>query len=129
MESTAVDGQPRASDASPQLSCPVDLSHLRRYTFGDANLEKEVLGLFLGQLPKTLAALSTATTERDWKMAAHTLKGSGRAVGAWRIARLAEGAEKLASQLNGEVCRPTLCELEEAAREAREFIESRFDLG
>ncbi|MBN9246850.1 MAG: Hpt domain-containing protein, partial [Hyphomicrobium sp.] len=74
---------------------PIDLAHLRRYTLGDKALEDEVLRLFLAQLPETLAALRTAATERDWKIAAHTLKGSSRAVGAWRIASLAQEAEAL----------------------------------
>ena len=72
---------------------PVDLNHLRRYTLGDKALEQEVLRLFLAQLPETIASLRSAATERDWKMAAHTLKGSSRAVGAWRIASLAQEAE------------------------------------
>ena len=41
---------------------PVDIKHLRRYTLGDQALEKEVLELFLGQLPETIASLSGATT-------------------------------------------------------------------
>ena len=53
-----------------------------------------MLTLFLNQLPSTIAALGGAMTERDWMIAAHTLKGSGRAVGAWRIARIAEQAER-----------------------------------
>ncbi len=60
---------------------PVDLKHLRRYTLGDAGLEREILDLFFGQLPTTIAALAAAATPKEWKVAAHTLKGSGRAVG------------------------------------------------
>jgi HPt (histidine-containing phosphotransfer) domain-containing protein len=33
---------------------------------------------------------------KSWHAAAHTLKGSARAVGAWRAARAAEMAEKIA---------------------------------
>jgi len=74
---------------------PVDLIHLRRYTMGDQQLETEVLGLFAGELPKTLARLRSSTTDRDWREAAHTIKGSARAVGAWHVARTAQAAEKL----------------------------------
>lgn len=73
---------------------PIDLVHLRRYTLGDLQLERDVLDLFAGELPKTLAALETANTEKEWKMASHTLKGSARAVGAWRVARAATAAER-----------------------------------
>ena len=108
-----------------QLS-PVDLKHLRRYTMGDAGLEKEVLELFLGQLPQTIAALSHAASDRDWRIAAHTLKGSGRAVGAWRIARLAEQAERVLSVKNQVICGEAVARIEEAANEAKTFIMSNY---
>ena len=74
---------------------PIDRKHLSRYTFGDANLEYEVLGLFAGQMPETIRALKAAECDRDWQIAAHTLKGSGRAIGAWRLADLAHEAENI----------------------------------
>jgi HPt (histidine-containing phosphotransfer) domain-containing protein len=113
----------------PTVSCealqvsPVDLKHLRRYTMGDHSLEKEILGLFLGQLPQTIKALSEATTDQDWRIAAHTLKGSGRAVGAWRVARLAELAERQFNTSNRALCSQAVERIEEAAEEARMFIE------
>jgi HPt (histidine-containing phosphotransfer) domain-containing protein len=105
---------------------PVDLKHLRRYTMGDTALEKEVLELFLGQLPQTIQALSEAATDRDWRMAAHTLKGSGRVVGAWRVARLAELAERQLSVQNRGVCAEAVARIREAAEEARTFIRSTY---
>lgn len=72
----------------------IDHGHLRRYTMGDQQLELEVLHLFAGELPKTIRALRDARTDMDWKVAAHTLKGSARAVGAWRVAAAAVAAEK-----------------------------------
>ncbi|MBY0227069.1 MAG: Hpt domain-containing protein [Hyphomicrobium sp.] len=73
---------------------PIDHDHLRRYAMGDRQLELEVLHLFAGELPKTIRALRDARTDMDWKVAAHTLKGSARAVGAWRVAAAAVAAEK-----------------------------------
>ena len=105
---------------------PVDIKHLRRYTLGDVNLEKEVLGLFLAQLPQTIAALSHAETDRDWRIAAHTLKGSGRAVGAWRLARVAEQAERVLGVKNRAHCRDAVARIEEAAAEARSFIQTTY---
>ncbi|MDX2306862.1 MAG: Hpt domain-containing protein [Hyphomicrobium sp.] len=61
---------------------------------GDKQLEIEVLGLFAGELPNTVARLEGAQSERDWRLAAHTMKGSARAVGAWRVARAAQAAEQ-----------------------------------
>ena len=48
--------------------------------------------------PRTLANLRAAAAgeviaAREWHLGSHTLKGSARAVGAWRVAQLAETAE------------------------------------
>ncbi|WP_409559814.1 Hpt domain-containing protein [Hyphomicrobium sp. B1] len=101
---------------------PVDLAHLRRYTLGDKALEAEILGLFLAQLPETIASLKSAETERDWKIAAHALKGSSRAVGAWRIAALAQEAETLPANVTTGACSEAIAKLEAAAAEASTFV-------
>jgi HPt (histidine-containing phosphotransfer) domain-containing protein len=72
----------------------IDRAHLARYTLGDAALEAEVLTLFLDDLPRRIEALGSAATPTDWKMTAHTLKGSARAVGAWQLAEIAQAAEQ-----------------------------------
>ncbi len=101
---------------------PLDLQHLGRYTLGDRDLEQEILELFIEQVPKTLEALKTASSGKDWQMAAHTLKGSGRAVGAWRVAELAEHAERIGDINDCSARRTALAGLEQAAAEARAFI-------
>lgn len=85
-------------------------------------MEAEVLGLFLAQLPETIASLRSAATERDWKIAAHALKGSSRAVGAWRIAALAQEAEALPSSTETGEWSEAIAKLEVAAAEARTFV-------
>lgn len=72
----------------------IDHPHLRRFTMGDLQLEHEVLTLFASELPRTLADLQAATTLKEWKIAAHTLKGSARTVGAWQVAAAAVDAER-----------------------------------
>ena len=73
----------------------IDTDHLARMTLGEADLEREVLqlfecqaGLLLGRManepPKVVAAL------------AHTLTGSARGVGAWKVAAAAEAVERAA---------------------------------
>ena len=74
---------------------PIDRVHLARYTLGNLELEIEILGLFAAQAPETLHQLKTARTDKDWRDAAHTLKGSARAVGAGRVGDCAERAEGL----------------------------------
>lgn len=87
---------PSASD--PDSAAPVfDRGHLQRYTLGDRNLQCEVLGLFREQISSSLVALNEAIDSNDmaaWRMAAHTLKGSAWAVGAFRLAEAAEIAER-----------------------------------
>lgn len=117
---------PENRDGANEL--PIDLAHLRRYTLGDKALEEEVLRLFLAQLPETLAALRSAATERDWKIAAHTLKGSCRAVGAWRIASLAQEAEALRGP-EAEGCSDAIAKLDAAASEAHTFFHQSNKLG
>jgi HPt (histidine-containing phosphotransfer) domain-containing protein len=116
-----------APDGDGLQLAPVDLKHLRRYTLGDVGLEKEVLHLFLDQLPSTLMALGGAKTEKDWKVAAHTLKGSGRAVGAWRIARIAEQAERSDFLKRPQLAAEMMMLLESAANEAKAFIAASYD--
>lgn len=70
-----------AGDASSVFDRP----HLVRYTLDNAELEREIIGLFIGQLPSIIAMLEEAASPEAWKMAAHTLKGSAAAVGATDI--------------------------------------------
>ena len=76
-------------------SRPVDLVHLSRYTLGDRALEREMLELFCTQSAVYLERLSQAHTDREWKEAAYSLKGSAQAIGAWRAAEAARQAEAL----------------------------------
>lgn len=73
----------------------VDRAHLARFTLDNEALEREVLELFAAQAPLYLKRLSQAATRKDWREAAHTIKGSASAIGAWRLARFAEMAEKI----------------------------------
>ncbi len=76
----------------------LDHAHLDRYTMGDQALADEVLGLFIAQIPISLGRLRASATCREWEQAAHTIKGSARAVGAWRLAAAAERAEHGSSE-------------------------------
>jgi HPt (histidine-containing phosphotransfer) domain-containing protein len=110
----------------PQTQPVVDLTHLRRYTLGDHKLEREVLDLFLAQLPATISALRAAASDQDWKMAAHSLKGSGRAVGAWSLANVAEQAERLPGVADLQRCGEQIDLIEQAAADVRAFIANAY---
>ena len=109
-----------AADASG----PIDHRHLSRYTLGDRALEREVLQLFCGQSAVYLGDLRKAATLAQWRHAAHSLKGSAKAVGAARIAAAATCAEALAA-LNADQAREDcLKEMAAATAEADQYIRS-----
>jgi hypothetical protein len=60
--------------------------HLSRYTMESEALEREIVALFLLQLPLMIDLLKTAMNAAEWKFAIHTLKGSALAIGADRLA-------------------------------------------
>lgn len=107
---------PRRSEA------PIDHAHLARYTFGNAALEVEVLQLFADQAPDYLDGMRTATSEKAWRDAAHTLKGSARAVGAFRVAERAERAEALKASTDSAQRIGAIEAIGEALAEARQHI-------
>ena len=71
---------------------PIDLVHLARMTLGDRSLEREVLQLFDRQSTLLIARMRNAAPGGVVTLA-HTLKGSARGIGAWRVARAAEALE------------------------------------
>jgi HPt (histidine-containing phosphotransfer) domain-containing protein len=75
---------------------PVDLTQLRRFTLGSVDLEQEILGLYAEQAPIMMQGLMRAKTERDWRDATHTLKGSSASIGAWLVANAAALGERAA---------------------------------
>ena len=87
--------QGRGHEAGANADAPIDRAYLARFTLGNAALEREVLYLFAEHAPTYLLQLMAAETERAWYEAAHTLKGSARAVGAKRVALEAERAEAM----------------------------------
>lgn len=82
-----------------------DINLLRRYTFEDPALERELLELFRGQLPLLVLQLAGAKGQSEWHMAAHTLKGSARSVGAPALAELALELEQIGYRENPERAR------------------------
>jgi len=73
----------------------IDEDHLARMTLGDRRLEREVLEIFLRQTTIMLSRIVGAEPALA-AAAAHTLTGSARGIGAWRVARAAELLEQAA---------------------------------
>jgi HPt (histidine-containing phosphotransfer) domain-containing protein len=98
---------------------PIDIDHVRRMTLGDAGLEREVLAMFSAQSVSLIAGL--AAKSPDATALAHMLKGSARAIGAFRVA---EAAESLEIRLrNSSDPSEALAEVEDAVAEARAAID------
>ena len=95
----------------------IDLDHLSRMTLGERSLEREVLALFVRQAEILLRRMDAANPPVA-AAAAHTLKGSALGIGAWRVARAAEAAERA----GGAQFAAALDELRRAVEEARAAI-------
>lgn len=106
-----------AEIAEPATAMPIDRAHLSRMTLADASLEREVLELFRRQSAMLVARIADLAPEAA-AAAAHTLKGSARGVGAWRVASAAEAVEAA----GGAEALRRLGELRAAVEEARTAI-------
>ena len=105
--------------AAHQRPMTIDEVHLERMTLGDRSLEREVLEIFARQTAMTLERVAGAGRERA-AAAAHTLKGSARGIGAWRVAQAAERLEEAATGEADETAMlAAIAELEAASFEAR----------
>src|SRR5215210_1859363 len=74
-------------------STVLDLEHLSRQTAGDRALEGELLALFEAQCARLRPLLAAGPSPAERADAAHTLKGSARAIGAWPLAAAADRLE------------------------------------
>ncbi len=74
-----------------------DRSLLAQYTMDSPELEREIIGLFVAQLPAILDRLQNVDSRADWRIATHTLKGSALAIGACKIGDLAKKLEPVNS--------------------------------
>lgn len=80
-----------------QTTEPVfDQQALDRHTMGNASLQRELFILFFDQMPVYLDQMDDAISSNDtesWRMAAHGIKGSSRALGFTRLAALSRDCE------------------------------------
>jgi HPt (histidine-containing phosphotransfer) domain-containing protein len=99
---------------------PIDFEHLRRMTLGDASLEREVLAMFSAQAVGLIGSL--AALPADAPALAHTMKGSARAIGAFRVSDAATDLE--AAIQKGEDPTRALAELKDAVAQVRNAIDT-----
>jgi HPt (histidine-containing phosphotransfer) domain-containing protein len=115
-----------AAHGDEQKEGALDEAHLRRMTLGDRNLEREVLEIFARQTTIMLGRIAQADPAQA-AAAAHTLKGSARGIGAWRVVRAAERLEEAAAGA-GDLAIAKAA-IEAAGAEIRAAIGARLNLG
>jgi HPt (histidine-containing phosphotransfer) domain-containing protein len=67
----------------------IDVEHLKRMTLGDRGLERDLLRIFVRQNATILNRIAVHDLVAT-AAAAHTMIGSARGIGAWRMAAAAE---------------------------------------
>jgi len=93
-------------------------------TLGDRKLEREILEIFVRQMSIMLERIAGADAARA-AAAAHTLSGSARGVGAWRVAEAAELIEQAAVPRSDVALDEAIEELKSACLEASARIVAR----
>jgi hypothetical protein len=104
----------------------IDIEHLARMTMGEPGLDHEVLILFERQAGILLARMRDAPAPVVAAFA-HTLKGSARGIGAWRVAEAAGAVEAQAVQPDDRAAADALAQLALAVHEARALIADILD--
>jgi HPt (histidine-containing phosphotransfer) domain-containing protein len=102
----------------------IDEDHLRRMTLGDRRLEREVLQIFVRQTVAMLERIGGGEPVLA-AAAAHTLAGSARGIGAWRLASAAERFERASAEGSEETLSEAMAELKAASLEASAAIGAR----
>jgi HPt (histidine-containing phosphotransfer) domain-containing protein len=115
--------QNRRTDRSGELRI-LDEEHLQDMTLGDRRLEREVLQIFVRQVAIVLGRI-TSVEPAPAAAAAHTMLGSARGIGAWRVARAAERLERAAGEGSQEQLVQAIMELKAASLEASAAIGAR----
>jgi HPt (histidine-containing phosphotransfer) domain-containing protein len=96
----------------------IDVEHLRGFTGGNVQLERDLGTLFLATAKDYLDRMGGALeVGGDWSAAAHALKGASANLGAARVAMLAAAAEAAAPSADA------ITALRRAVEEVRAFFE------
>jgi HPt (histidine-containing phosphotransfer) domain-containing protein len=93
-------------------------------TLGDRRLEREVLEIFVRQTTIMLGRIASAAPGLA-AAAAHTLMGSARGIGAWRVAQAAERLELAAGEGHTAEVEQAIEDLKAASLEAGAAIGAR----
>lgn len=121
--------RPSASILPVNVGDILDLDHLARQTLNDAELERQVMGMFFEQSAQVLRQIRDAGGHRQRIEAAHQLKGSARAVGAWRVAEASDRLQALPAGASDDSVMEAIAGLHATVAEARAAIAGLLDHG
>jgi HPt (histidine-containing phosphotransfer) domain-containing protein len=124
MEPTAEAAAPTDAPRLAPVETAIDLAHLARMTLGERSVEAEVLTLFDRQAAILLGRMRDCAPAAVAAFA-HTLKGSARGIGAWRVAEAAAAVEMHASRSNAGGAAGAVARLAAAVDEAKTAIAAR----
>ena len=93
LDAAAIAPKLRALAPKASAAPAVDMTHLQRYTLGDAALETALFDEFLPSAARYIEQLSGTLNDDDWSRTAHALKGAARGIGAFDLGDLAARAE------------------------------------
>jgi hypothetical protein len=102
----------------------IDTKHLARMTLGDERLEREVLELFMRQADMLLGRMINQAPGVVVGLS-HTLMGSARGVGAWKVADAAAALERI-GKTPAVSAAMAINRLAEAVTEAKSAIANRY---
>jgi HPt (histidine-containing phosphotransfer) domain-containing protein len=104
--------------------CVIDEEHLKRMTLGDRGLERDLLRIFVRQNATILDRI-TVDDRAAIVAAAHTMIGSARGIGAWRVAAAAEQLARAAGEGDENNLGEAIAALKFASREVSAAIDAR----
>ena len=102
----------------------IDTKHLARMTLGDELLEREVLELFARQADMLLGRMVDQPSGVVAGLS-HTLMGSARGIGAWKVAAAAQALEHVGT-VSAVAVAVAIRRLAEAVTEAKAAIAERY---
>ena len=114
----------RLGGGSDSSLCVIDDEHLKRMTLGDRGLERDLLRIFVRQNATILDRVSVHDPV-DIAAAAHTMIGSARGIGAWRVAAAAEQLARAADEGDEKNLGEAIAALKFASLEVSAAIDAR----
>jgi len=97
-ETPSADKNDKKRTEMDEGASPVNLTQLRTFTDGDADTEREFIGIFIQQSDKNIKILEESQANQAgeaWREAAHMFKGGAGGVGAEALRKLCDEAQHL----------------------------------